>query len=137
MLGQLPKTLNVNGIDYEIRTDFRNILTIFEAFEDDDLTNEDKVYILLKRMYVAFDRLPRKSYTDAYKAAVDFIEGNGVKSEKKTPKLINWIKDESLIFPRSIRWPGAKSACANTCTGGHSWAILKQLTMKICGLLFL
>ena len=100
MLGQLPKSLTVNGIAYEIRSDFRNILTIFEAFEDNSLTNEDKAYILLVRIYTDFEKIPKKDYTAAYEAAVNFIEGGTASKGRKTNyKLFNWMKDEQLIFP--------------------------------------
>ena len=100
VLGQLPKSLNVNGTEYEIRSDFRNILTIFEAFDDDSLTNEDKAYVLLTRIYIDLDKIPKKDFTAAYEAAVKFIEGGTVSKGKKTPyRLFNWIKDEQMIFP--------------------------------------
>lgn len=99
MLGQLPKSLIVNGTDYDIRSDFRNILTIFEALEDPNLTEQDKAFVLLKRIYVDFDSIPNRDYTAAYQAAVDFIEGASTKGKKSPYKLFNWVKDEQLIFP--------------------------------------
>lgn len=100
VLGQLPKSVEVNGVNYEIRSDFRNILTIFEAFEDSTLTNEDKAYILMARIFVDFEKIPKKDYTAAYEAAVKFIEGgSATKSRKTNYKLFNWAKDEHMIFP--------------------------------------
>lgn len=99
MLGQLPKSVNVNGTDYEIRSDFRNVLTIFEALEDPNLTDQDKAYVLLCRIYVDFESIPKKDITDAYKAAVDFIEGASSKGKESQYKLFNWVKDEHMIFP--------------------------------------
>ena len=100
MIGQLPTSLDVNGSTYEIRSDFRNVLRVFEAFEDDSLTNEDKAYVLLDVIYVDFERIPRKNYTAAYQAAIDFIEGgSALRGKKSNKKLFNWVKDEQLIFP--------------------------------------
>lgn len=100
MIGQLPTSLDVNGSTYEIRSDFRNVLRVFEAFEDDSLTNEDKAYVLLDVIYVDFERIPRKDYTAAYQAAIDFIEGgSALRGKKSNKKLFNWVKDEQLIFP--------------------------------------
>ena len=45
MLGQLPTTLQINGKKYEIRTDYRNVLRIFEAFADKELTDKEKMII--------------------------------------------------------------------------------------------
>lgn len=100
MLGQLPQSLEVQGAEYEIRTDYRNVLAIFEAFEDPDLTDQEKAYVLLKRIYVDFDRMPRRAYGDAYEKAARFIDGrNAGKKTGPQPKLVNWVKDEQMIFP--------------------------------------
>lgn len=98
MLGQLPETLPVNGRAYKIRTDFRNILRIFEAFEDDKLSDTEKLFICLKRMYVDFDDLPHGSYQAAYEQACQFINC-GRQSDKKAPRIVSWVRDEQLIFP--------------------------------------
>lgn len=98
MLGQLPTTLKVNGKDYEIKTDYRNILRIFTAYSADDLTDQEKVYICMRRLFVALEKLPRGDYEEAYKAAVRFIECN-MSNDKPSPKVVNWEKDEQLIFP--------------------------------------
>ena len=36
MIGLLPKSLTVDGVPREIRSDFRVALTILEAYEDPD-----------------------------------------------------------------------------------------------------
>ena len=38
MLGLLPTSLTIHEKDYEIRSDYRNILTIISAFNDDVAT---------------------------------------------------------------------------------------------------
>lgn len=98
MLGQLPTTLNVCGTDYKIRSDFRNILQIFLAFDDAELTDQDKVIICLQRMYVDYKMLPPAHYEAAYKAACAFIEC-GSQQDSPGPRTLNWGKDEQLIFP--------------------------------------
>ena len=97
MLGQLPKTLNVCGVDYRIRTDFRNILQIISAFNDSELQDKEKAYICLKRMYEDFDSIPTERYEEAYTAAVKFIDGPFL-NDRPGPKVIDWEKDEHLIF---------------------------------------
>ena len=66
MLGQLPKALTVKGKSYAIRSDYRNILRIFEAFADPDLTDNDKLFICLKRIYVDFAKIPKSDLKEAY-----------------------------------------------------------------------
>lgn len=99
MLGALPQTLNVGGIDYKIRTDYRDILIIISAFSDKDLTDQEKVYICLKRIFYDFDKIPGDYFEEAYKAASDFMECNAIHEDKPSPRVVNWGKDEQLIFP--------------------------------------
>ena len=97
MLGQLPTKLNVNGVLRDIRSDYRNILRIFTAMNAKELKDEEKVLICLRRMYTHFDDIPKSDYKAAYEAAVAFIECN-TKEKKERPPIVNWDKDEQLIF---------------------------------------
>ena len=42
MIGGLPEALTVGGEEYPIRTDYRNVIEVFEAFQDPDLQPEEK-----------------------------------------------------------------------------------------------
>lgn len=98
MLGTLPQTLNINGRAYKIRSDYRDILQIIAAFGDKELSDEEKAYVCLKRLFVAMESIPKSDYQDAYEAAVTFIECH-ISDRKPSPKVVNWEKDEQLIFP--------------------------------------
>nr|DAU94492.1 MAG TPA: hypothetical protein [Caudoviricetes sp.] len=98
MLGMLPQTLNINGRAYKIRSDYRDILQIIAAFGDKELSDEEKAYVCLKRLFIAMESIPKSDYQDAYKAAVTFIECH-ISDRKPSPKVVNWEKDEQLIFP--------------------------------------
>ncbi|MDD3337814.1 MAG: Gp15 family bacteriophage protein [Lachnospiraceae bacterium] len=98
MLGKLPTTLSINEKDYAIRTDYRDILTIFSAFNDKDLSDSEKVFVCMKRLYKDFSTIPKTDYEEAYKAVIKFIECQQ-HDDKPSPKIVNWEKDEQLIFP--------------------------------------
>lgn len=98
MLGQLPTSLDVCGTAYRIRTDYRNILQIFSAYNDSNLSDSEKVYVCLRRLFTDFDKIPSKHYEQAYAAATAFIDC-GTREDTSAPKTINWDKDEQLIFP--------------------------------------
>ena len=99
MLGQLPQALSVGGKQYEIRSDFRSILRIIAAFADDELTPQDKVYVVLRQIYKDFKSMPSDDYVEAYEQAMWFVNCGEEPQEKNTPKVIDWTKDEQLIFP--------------------------------------
>lgn len=100
MIGQLPTKLRVCGRDYEIRSDYRNILEIIMTFNDEEMTDAEKTYVCLRRIFVDFNSLPRDkaTYTAAFQAAVEFIECR-LSNDRPSPKVVNWEKDEQLIFP--------------------------------------
>ena len=99
MIGQLPTSLEVGGKDWEIRSDFRNILCVFEALEDDGLTDSEKLYVTLLRIYVNFEGMPQSLYKEAYEQASKFMECHERGKDKSKHRLINWQKDEHMIFP--------------------------------------
>ena len=99
MLGQLPTTLNVQGQCYKIRSDYRNILRIFEAFADDDYSDQEKLLICLKRIYVGFNTIPQQGYEEAYKQAYWFINCDQIKESTPPLRTFNWIKDAPILFP--------------------------------------
>ncbi len=98
MLGQLPTSLEIRGVKYDIRSDYRNILRIISAFDAKDLRDSEKALVCLRRMYVDFDAIPRDAYEEAYKAAVAFIECGMHSDDGRNPKVVEWDKDAQLIF---------------------------------------
>lgn len=99
MIGSLPKELDINGTDWVIRSDYRNILRIFDALSDDELSDSEKLFVVLTRMYVDFEKMDKKDYEEAYKQACKFMECHEHADDRKKPQLINWAKDEHMIFP--------------------------------------
>ncbi len=97
MIGVLPTKLNVAGKDYPIRADYRVALTIFQAFDDPELSAEEQAMVMLECLY---EEIPT-DLEEACKKAVWFLDGGPtVASEKKTPekKVFDWEQDEQMIF---------------------------------------
>ncbi|MBQ9702944.1 MAG: hypothetical protein IJV68_00190 [Clostridia bacterium] len=99
MIGELPKSLDVNGTQFAIRTDFRDILKIVCAFNDPELENEEKVYVCMYILYEDFDCIPKADYEAAFQAALDFIDYNVKGENKKSPRTMDWEQDENIMFP--------------------------------------
>lgn len=100
MLFDLPKTLDVGGSSWAIRTDYRDILTIISAIDDPDLKNNEKVYVIMKIMYEDFDNMPESLYEEAFKAAFKFINhGDDDDTKPNTKKNMDWEQDAKLLFP--------------------------------------
>ena len=121
MIGDLPRSLNVNGTEYDINTDFRCILDILEAFDDPNLENEDKVFVCLSLLYCDLESIPREDMIEAYNQAVRFIDyGNGDK-RKPSPKVMDWEQDESILFPAINRIAGYETRSSEYI---HWWTFL-------------
>lgn len=99
MIGDLPRSIEVNGREYEIDPDFRTVLDIIIASEDPDLTDQEKIYVCLINLYVDMDDMPAEDYAEAYKKANEFIDRGAGKSKVKQPKLMDWEQDEDVLFP--------------------------------------
>ncbi len=101
MIGRLPESLEVNGKDYPIRTDFRDILNIMEAFEDPDLEDGEKAFVMLLVIYPDLEDIPRDDLEEAYERAAWFIDcgADSKKDKDKSPRLVDWTQDERILFP--------------------------------------
>ncbi len=101
MIGDLPKTLSVNGVAYDIKTDYRTVLKTIMAFQDDELSSQDKAYVLLVNTYQHPEQIPGEDMQEAYKQAMLFIsyERQEPKAKKKNPKVVDWERDEGMLFP--------------------------------------
>lgn len=98
MIGLLPTSLEVGGRLCSINADFRNILHIFTAFADDDLTDIEKAYVCVKCLFV--DDIPMRHFEEAVKKAYWFCDGGDMpKSEPTKIKTLDWEHDAGILFP--------------------------------------
>ncbi|MEE0716110.1 Gp15 family bacteriophage protein [Eubacterium sp.] len=122
MIGELPQSIEVGGVNQPIRTDFRDILTIFEAFNDSELSQEEKVMVCLRIMYVDLDKMDTSLYMEAYEKAVKFINvGQEDKRENNSPKLMDWEQDEQLVFAAINKVAGTE---VRTFEYMHWWTLM-------------
>lgn len=99
MSWRLPESLEVGGSIFRIRTDFRDILTIFAAFNDPDLPDPAKTEVMLRIMYPDFDQIPQEHINEAIDKAMDFINYGAPDDSKPKPKMMDWEQDADLIIP--------------------------------------
>lgn len=125
MVGDLPRSVTVNGREYTVRTDFRDILKILSAFSDPELEDAERIYVCLCIFYERFDRIPRRDYEAALKAAVQFVDhnasGDAQEAEKRSPRVMDWEQDEALLFPAVNKVAGFEVRSAKYV---HWWTFL-------------
>ena len=98
MIGDLPKVLTVGGGEYEIRTDFRDVLRVVSAFNAEELSDQEKVLVCLRQMLVTPEAIPEDKLAEAFNAIIQFIECTTSADAGKKPALVDWEKDEQMIF---------------------------------------
>lgn len=89
----LPTEVNVGGVRHEIRSDYRAVLDILTALADCELTNTDKVAVMLKIFY---KKMPA-DIDDAIRQCFDFINCGQPENRRPQPKLMDWEQDFPMI----------------------------------------
>lgn len=102
---EFPTSLNVGGVDYEIRTDYRAVLDVLAALNDPDLVDVDPqmtAYMqsccILEIIYPQYESIPAKHIQEALDEAVKFID-MGISDECKKPRTMDWEQDAPIIIP--------------------------------------
>lgn len=121
MIGELPRSLNVNGTEYKIRTDFRDVLKIVCAFSDPELENSEKAYVALRILYEDFDEIPEADYEAAFEAAIRFMDYGQMDDGKPSPKVMDWEQDENILFPAVNKVAGFETRTAEYI---HWWTFM-------------
>lgn len=99
MIWDLPFSLEVGSVDYEIRTDYRVVLDIFCAFNDPDLSNADKSEIMIKLLYYP-EIPPGEDLQEASDKAIWYLDcGLEHDDSVNKPRTMDWEQDAPIIFP--------------------------------------
>lgn len=106
MIGALPEALTVGGEEYPIRTDYRNVLQVFEAFQDPELQPEEKwivaIYLLFEDFSCANDVLQAAQngfdLGEAMGRISWFISAGQPEKQVLEQPTYNWTQDEQMIF---------------------------------------
>ena len=101
MIGELPTSLIVGAEEWDIRTDFRDVLKILLAFGDPNVDDAEKVLICLQIIYESFEEMPPEDYEEAFKQALNFIDCDMPegKADKHSPRTMDWEQDGNIIIP--------------------------------------
>lgn len=98
---RLPTTIKLGDIEYGFNADFRNILYIFEALNDPDLLNGEKIIASLNIFYDDVDSIPNEYKEEATIEMFKFItmgDFNPDEPSKKEEKpLYDWEQDFNII----------------------------------------
>ena len=94
---ELPTSLNVCGVEYAIRSDYRAALDVLSVFSAVDLGNGQKVLAALDIFYPDFLQMPDEHIPDAVKQMTWFLDCGDEGDNRKRPKLMDWEQDFQYI----------------------------------------
>lgn len=95
MYYDLPKTVNINSVEYDVRYDFRAILDIFSAINDVELNDQERAEVVLGIFYCDTESIT--DYKEALKQCFSFINMGQEETGQKQPRLVDWESDFPLI----------------------------------------
>lgn len=100
-----PISLNIGGVEYEIRTDYRVILDLLMALNDPELSDSDNKMsaymqsrVILEIMFPDCDNIPQEHIQEALDKVAEFID-MGIGDDSKKPKTMDWEQDAPIIIP--------------------------------------
>lgn len=117
---QLPTSLNINGVMYPIRTDFRDILNILIPMSDSDMEEWEKQEVMYRIMYPDWQDIPVGAFGVACEKAVEFIDYT-VPDNRPKPRTMDWEQDAAIIIPAVNKVAGKEVRAAEYI---HWWTFL-------------
>ncbi len=99
MIADLPYTLNIDGREYDINCDFRDVINMLCAYGDPELNNRQRAYILIHNLYVNDEEISPENLDEALKQACWFIDcGKKYEKTENAPRLMDWEQDYNIII---------------------------------------
>lgn len=137
---ELPTSLNIGGVEYPIRTDFRAILDILQCLSSPEYEDDEKQMIFFIILFPEFEAIPPELYEEAAEKASEFIDMGISDRDKRKPTTMNWEKDAPIIIPAVNRVIGTDVRTipydAKKNTGGLHWWTFLGAYMEIGESLF-
>lgn len=119
MIGHLPTSLEIDDKEYEINSDFRVVLLIFQAYNDPELSDFEKAMVCLQCLY---KEVPPNT-EEALKKAMWFLDGGDMPKSKQAPKkIMDWEQDQAIIFPAINKVAGYETRTPDKYL--HWWSFL-------------
>ncbi len=94
----LPTTVELGGVPWDIRSDYRAALDICAALSDPELDGRERAFAALDIFYPELEKLPSERLNEALEQCLRFIGGGAENAENcKGPRLVDWQQDFPYI----------------------------------------
>jgi hypothetical protein len=97
LIDVLPESVVIGGKDVAINTDFRDCLRVILAYEDDELTSQEKQIITLSNLYPSVPLDLHEAMTQA-KWFLDCGKDDEQTDDRHHPRVYSFSKDAEMIY---------------------------------------
>lgn len=94
----LPTTVEIDGTEYPIRSDYRAILDIISALNDPELGDEEKAFIVMDIFYEDMSQIPAEGYRAALEECFKFIDCGEENKQSNAKQVVDWEQDFRYII---------------------------------------
>jgi len=93
---QLPDAIEIDGVEYKIKTDYRGCLRILQALEDPELSEQERCFVLIDNL---FEEIPT-NVQRAVDLGLKFINTGDevVEPEEEPMRLFSFDHDGNFIY---------------------------------------
>jgi hypothetical protein len=100
LIDAFPEAVEIDGVEYELNTDFRIGIQIMMDFESDEWTEEEKAWLMLNRLYKNPESIT--NYEEALRLATQYLNAGKLPDEAPDTeyqlRLYSFSRDSRLIY---------------------------------------
>lgn len=117
----LPKTINIGGVEQPIRWWYGAILDILTIFNNPDYEVDEQWEVALRIFYPNFESIPSDKLEESAVKLKTFIDRGVSENDEHSPVLMDWEQDANMIFPAVNRVMGKEIRGDDTI---HWWTFI-------------
>lgn len=95
----LPTSLLVGEVAYQINYGWRTALKIFRELNNPDYSDAVKLSAMVRFLYPQWQEIPQEHIMEAVIKAQEFLDCGMKPEEHKRPKIMDWEQDADIIIP--------------------------------------
>lgn len=118
---KLPTSLKIGEVDWNMRTDFRDVLYAISYFNNPDYELDEAWEICLTVIIENYKEMPSYLKNEAAEKVMGFIDMGQKDDGKPKPRVMDWEQDAPIIIPAINKVMGKEVRTLEYC---HWWTFI-------------
>ena len=118
---RLPTSLEIGGVGWNIRTDFRDILYAISYFNNPNYELDEAWEICLTVVIENYKNMPSSLKNEAVEKVMEFIDMGTNDDDRPKPRVMDWEQDAPIIIPAINKVMGREVRSMEYC---HWWTFM-------------